>query len=393
MAIKRLTALADIFSDNNLCNSIFGLGGNDTINGLGGNDIIDGGTGADTMRGGLGNDTYIVDNALDKTIELSGQGIDLVKTGLSWTLAANVDNLTITGLIARNGTGNTLHNVITGNGAANILNGGAGADALIGGGGNDTYIVDNSGDTVSDTSGIDTVKSSISYTLGSTIEKLTLLGATNINGTGNGLANTITGNAGNNVLDGKAGADLMIGGGGNDKYYVDDVGDVINDTSGVDTVVANIQGYVLGSGMENLVCQSFGGTGNELDNYIIGSAFDHEDIRGEGGNDRLYSGGGPGDRLWGGDGADRFGFDFNNVGYTATGAIFLQDYTPGTDFLELQASLFGRNPGDTILELSDAGLNYDISLNALVSSQGVLFVFQNLTPNVNNVIGSDIIFV
>ena len=38
------------------------------------------------MVGGSGNDTYIVDNIGDRIAELSGQGIDLVKSSISYSL-------------------------------------------------------------------------------------------------------------------------------------------------------------------------------------------------------------------------------------------------------------------------------------------------------------------
>ena len=62
-------------------------------------------------------------------------------SSVAWTLGANVDNLTLTGSSAINGTGNSLANVIKGNSANNVLNGGAGNDTLSGAAGNDTYVL------------------------------------------------------------------------------------------------------------------------------------------------------------------------------------------------------------------------------------------------------------
>lgn len=135
---------------------IEGRGGNDLLSGGAGNDLLDGGGGRDRMVGGTGNDRYVVNHAGDSTIELAGGGIDTVQSGLSWTLAANVERLVLTGGAALSGTGNGLANLLTGNGGANrlqglagndTLNGGGGRDVMIGGTGNDTYIT-NGGDTI-----------------------------------------------------------------------------------------------------------------------------------------------------------------------------------------------------------------------------------------------------
>ena len=214
MALKKGTNGIDALSGTSGADQLFGLGGNDILSGLAGNDTLDGGTGKDTMKGGTGNDTYIVDNLADATIELANQGTDTVNSSLTWTLIANVENLTITGTAARNGTGNTLKNILTGNSATNTLNGGAGADTLKGGAGNDFYIVDNPGDITPELAGqgTDTVLSSVTRVLSLNIEKLTLTGVAAINGTGNTLANTITGNGAANTLNGGAGADVLNGG-------------------------------------------------------------------------------------------------------------------------------------------------------------------------------------
>ncbi|MFM5945521.1 MAG: furin, partial [Dolichospermum sp.] len=111
--------------------------------------------------------------------------------------------------------------------------------------------------------GVDTVFSSVNFTLGFGLENLTLTGTGNINGTGNGNNNVITGNSANNILTGGLGADTLTGGDGSDTYYVDNAGDVVtelyNDAlGGVDTVFSSVN-FTLGFGLENLTLT---GTGN-----------------------------------------------------------------------------------------------------------------------------------
>ena len=219
--------------------SIFGLGGNDILNGFNGNDLLDGGTGVDTMNGGDGNDTYIVDNVGDLiTGEIDdsiGGTADLVNASVTYTLVAAMENLTLTGAAAINGTGNAKNNVINGNGANNTLDGGAGADTMNGGDGNDTYIVDNIGDLISgefdDALGgtADLVNASVTYSLVAAMENLTLTGAAAINGTGNAKNNVINGNGANNTLNGLAGNDTINGGSGSDTYFGGDGNDVLTD--------------------------------------------------------------------------------------------------------------------------------------------------------------------
>jgi Ca2+-binding RTX toxin-like protein len=111
---------------------------NNTITGNSAANSLDGGAGADTMIGGLGDDIYFVDNAGDVVTELASQGTDTVNSSVTYSLAANVENLTLTGTAAINGTGNDLDNIIVGNAGANVLSGGAGRDFLTGGGGKDS---------------------------------------------------------------------------------------------------------------------------------------------------------------------------------------------------------------------------------------------------------------
>ncbi|MCG3775879.1 MAG: Bifunctional hemolysin/adenylate cyclase [Nitrospira sp.] len=120
-------------------NAINGTG-NSLNNGLTGNNaanVLDGGAGADTLAGLDGHDTYLVDDIGDTIIELANKGADLVKSSVTYTLAANVEHLTLIGMAAINGTGNTLDNVVRGNSANNVLTGANGNDTLQGGLGND----------------------------------------------------------------------------------------------------------------------------------------------------------------------------------------------------------------------------------------------------------------
>src|SRR5690606_39025021 len=117
----------DLFGGNDV---IKGTAGNDGLAGFDGDDTIDGRAGADTMRGGAGDDFYYVDNAGDLVIEQSGEGVDLVRASIDYTLADNVENLTLKGAAAVTGTGNGLANVIRGTGGDNTLNGLGGNDKL-----------------------------------------------------------------------------------------------------------------------------------------------------------------------------------------------------------------------------------------------------------------------
>lgn len=334
---------------------LYGGAGDDEVLAASGDDLLDGGSGADYMAGGWGDDRYIVDNIGDQVAESAGRGTDQVLSSITYELATNVENLTLTGSAAINGIGNSLNNVIVGNGAANILSGGGGndsldggigADTLIGGTGNDIYHVDNSGDSVVEAAseGDDRVISSIDYTLGAFVEDLTLVGASAINGAGNGLDNVILGNdlnnaisggAGDDTLDGGIGADTLIGGLGDDVYVVDDAGDVVVEATdeGSDWVQSAIN-YTLGTDIENLQLlgsASLNGSGNALANTLSGNVGSNR-LDGGAGDDTLIGGDGD-DVLLGGAGADAFfgGNGVDTVSYeaAATGiALYLtQDPT------------------------------------------------------------------
>ncbi|HBH18393.1 MAG TPA: hypothetical protein DDX14_05550, partial [Cyanobacteria bacterium UBA9579] len=233
---------------------------NNIITGNYGDNILNGGAGADTMYGKYGDDTYYVDNVGDVVIENIDEGIDTVNSEIDYALSINIENLTLTGLLAVNASGNALDNTITGNNIANILNGGAGndvlhgydgddildggvgVDALYGGNGNDIYYVNGTVlyDFASEynSTGIDLVYSSAQeWYLGQNFENLTLIGSANINGAGNELDNIITGNTGNNILIGEAGNDTIYGNVGNDSLTGNGGNDFLDGGIGNDNII------------------------------------------------------------------------------------------------------------------------------------------------------------
>ncbi|MDQ0464119.1 Ca2+-binding RTX toxin-like protein [Caulobacter ginsengisoli] len=133
-----------------------GGGGIDSLTGGDGNDVLDGGTGGDAMTGGLGDDTYSVDDAGDTTVELAGQGTDMIRASIGWVMGANLENLVLDGTGNIDGTGNGAVNAITGNTGANTLDGQAGDDVLKGMNGNDVLIGGTGSDILVGGAGADT---------------------------------------------------------------------------------------------------------------------------------------------------------------------------------------------------------------------------------------------
>jgi trimeric autotransporter adhesin len=308
----------NVITGNTVANALNGGNGNDTING---------GTGDDTMNGGLGNDTYVIDSSNDIIVDVSG--IDTVQANFNATLQiyATVENLTLTGF-AFQGLGNALGNRIVGTSLANNLvgqdgndileagagndsldggigsdrlDGGTGNDSMTGGADNDVFVVNSVGDSIVELAGggtADRVESTITFSLAALteVEQLTLLGAANINGTGNGLANRIVGNVGNNIIDGGLGVDIMIGGAGNDVYRIDVAGETVTELAGEGTTdrVESLITYTLGLNVENLTLLGTGninGTGNTLFNTIAGNSGDNILNGGLGGGGDAMSGG------------------------------------------------------------------------------------------------------
>ena len=151
----------------------------------------------------------------------------------------------------------------------------------------------------------------------------------------------LNGLGGNDQLDGGTGADTMNGGIGNDTYFVEDVGDVVNENSGegTDTVrVAGLAAYALTANVEKLINTSaitFTGTGNALNNDMTGGSGSdtfygndgYDQLFGGSGDDFLY-GGADGDLLDGGTGDDVYFVDnAGDVVTEASGEGFDEVYT------------------------------------------------------------------
>ncbi|WP_443113122.1 C39 family peptidase [Herbaspirillum seropedicae] len=234
---------------------IYGRAGNDIIWSGAGNDLLWGGEGGDGLRGGEGNDTLFGGSGDDglagdegDDVLFGGDGDDGLVGGPGYPLAGGVsDNNMLYG-----GAGNDRLNGSAGN---DLLDGGTGDDRMCGWDGDDTYVVDSEKDEVIEVAdgGHDTVLAGLSYTLTNHVEDLRLLEGGSYNGTGNGSDNRIVGNSQDNILDGLGGADTMIGGQGNDRYFVDNVGDRVIEEAGegIDTVYSSVS-MTLGANVENL---------------------------------------------------------------------------------------------------------------------------------------------
>lgn len=323
---------------NTLDNEITGGAGNDSLFGLEGNDVLDGGAGLDILTGGRGNDTYVVDSALDKIVEMSGQGLDLVKTALSsYTLGVNLESLHFMGADGHTGTGNLLNNHIVGEAGGDSLFGMAGDDTLdgmddlsidmlAGGVGNDRYFIYDQMDTIVELAGEgtdtieiygDVIAADLSIATHLNVENLYYFGTKGFAGTGNTLDNIIkggsqddilSGGAGNDTLDTGTGAggkdDVLDGGAGNDIYIIrHDGGLIVTDASGIDTfegvgIHATLSQTLSIAGLafiENITLKG-GSTahfstaeGNDNANIIIGDAAANRIIGGLGA-DKLYGG-------------------------------------------------------------------------------------------------------
>ena len=225
-----LTGTANLSGTGNALNNL--------IKGNAGNNVMNGGTGIDTV-------SYAAATA--------AVTVSLVPTTAQTTGGAGSDTITN----FENLTGSAFADNLTGNTGNNRIDGGLGNDTLTGGTGNDTYVVDSSADVIVESgtaiTEIDSVSSSVNWTLQARLENLTLTGTSAISGggnsldnilTGNSVNNTLTGGSGNDTLNGGAGSDTLNGGAGNDHLAGGTGADVFvfNSTVGSDTITDFVSG-------------------------------------------------------------------------------------------------------------------------------------------------------
>ncbi len=346
------------------------------------------------------------------------------------------------------------NDTIYGNAGNDVLDGGTGTDKLYGGKGNDTYIVDRSTDKTIESSGqgTDTVKSSVSWALASSIENLVLTGTAKT-GTGNSLANKITGNSAANTLEGANGNDKLYGLAGNDTFEGGAGADTIDGGAGthdlvlytsagavapqlidgiffvtgvaVDLTAGNARELAGGTtdrliGIEDVTGSAFGDLiiGNAAANTLIGGA-GVDGIDGKGGNDKIIGGadldylrGGTGaDTITGGVGTDYFFWGSEaDSGVGASNRDVITDFVAGVDKIDLsgidaathvgaegdQSFLFiGTNPFSTTSlfenRFNEVRYRYDAALDATIVEVNV----QTIRPDyisypVSSVINRDL---
>ncbi len=387
---------------------LFGMNGNDwLVGGAGadslaggdGDDVLVGSGGQDSIDGGNGNDVVIFQGApQDYHVVRSGerelrladkasQAVIVVRNVETFHFGQQAyDFADLAGAVPPGAWGDR----VTGTMASELLDGQGGADTMIGLDGDDRYTVENKDDVIVEQAdgGTDTalvtIATAATYVLADHVDNAVVMSkaAVNVTGnggnnvlTGNGAANVLDGGSGNDTLDGGAGNDRLVGGAGDDVYRVDASGDKVVELpgAGMDTVHTSLATYTLAADVETLYytgingkAGNFTGTGNALDNLIVGN--DGKDkLAGGIGNDTLEGGLGA-DTLTGG--ADRDAFV---LGHDALDTV--------TDFVSGSDRLVFHEQGDLVfLQTAAKTLSAAAAVAAIGEAshaEGTLFVLAN----------------
>ncbi len=315
--------------------SLMGGSGNDQLRDSLGDDTLDGGLGNDAMSGGEGSDTYIVSAGADRIIERGTTGFDTLDVS-RWGSAGfrvtevlgsdgrpaaflyrsldGADSVRLAALDGRNPI-----EAIRDAGVTRLISG----NAFVAGSGDDHVIGTAEADSLSGQAGNDVLE----------------------------------GGGGADTLDGGRGMDTLRGGAGDDRYLVDDLGDVATefDSEGHDRVMASVS-WTLGAFFEDLtlVGTAAAGTGNRLANLITGHAGPNT-LSGGHGDDTLIGGAGS-DVLSGGLGADSMAGGLGNERYSVDSALDVVVEAPG-EGIDLVVASLSWTLGDSIerLQLSGTG--------------------------------------
>ncbi|AEG56748.1 calcium-binding protein [Sinorhizobium meliloti] len=339
-----------------------GSTGNDELEGHLGNDVLNAGAGDDIVTGGGGTDTYD-----------GGAGIDTLNfrdayDALTATRGINLDATAGT-VIDQFGNSETFQNF-------EEFRGTQFSDRMIGSSVDETFMGFGGRDTIAGGAGIDTIRYDRDFQLGATkgvnvnltngvsIDSFgsqdALSGIENVRATdlkdtivGNSSSNFIRAFKGNDFINGAGGADEMRGGAGNDTYYVDNAGDIVNETAdsgaGTDTVRSSIS-FNLGNtaaaigNLEHLTLLNTGnisGTGNSLNNTLTGNS-GNNGLNGAGGND-LIDGGLGNDSLRGSTGLDTF--LFSTALNAVTNVDTILDFNIADDTVRLENAIFDAIQG------------------------------------------------
>ncbi|MBD1211468.1 MAG: peptidylprolyl isomerase [Dolichospermum circinale Clear-D4] len=180
----------------------------------------------------------------------------------------------------------------------------------------------------------DTLTASVTTTLPTNVENLTLTETTAINGTGNAGNNILQGNSGNNILSGLNGNDTLTGGVGNDTLW--------------------------------------GGDGNDT-------------LTGGVGNDTLWGGDGN-DTLTGGVGNDKYLFQSSGVFSSALGTDYITQFEAGQDQIVLSKTTFSAitnavGQAFTGFAVVPNNASVDASNAPIVFSQETRSIFYNRNGN------------
>lgn len=371
---------ADTFSGWDL--NAWLMSGNDTINGSAGhddlfghagNDTLNGGDGDDFMVGGAGKDTYNGGNGYDQisfaeyeTTALRGVNINAV-TRIAVDQWGNSESFTS----IESFRGSQFADVMLGSAASEQFMGMNGRDRIDGGGGIDEVRYHR------DASWGGNAGVNVNLTTGVAIDGFgkqdTLLNIENVRGTavndvltGSAVSNVLRGEAGNDTLNGMAGADTMKGGTGNDTYYVDNVGDIVDELSdggsGTDKILSSISlslantAQVKGA-VENLTLTGTGaisGSGTAGANVIVGNS-----------GNNLLNGGLGNDTLTGGAGNDTF--FFNTALNASTNKDTITDFNVVADTIRLENAIFtGLAAGTLVASAFHTGTAAADSLDRII---------------------------